>query len=160
MTDPACRRWADEPEVERDHLATCASCRLEAARLEALDRNLASVAAEPPARQARELPVAPWEGAQHRAWGFVVLALLAVAALAGALFFTLGISPFAAIADLARSAAGSRRALALLTGSLGTLLPAAPRRFDVGIAIGFVVVNGLLFYMLRRGPRGYDVRSR
>lgn len=160
MTDPACRRWADDPEGERDHLATCASCRREAARLEALDRNLASVVAEPPARPARELPVAPWEGAQHRAWGFVILALLAVAALAGALFFALGISPLAAIADLARNVAESRRAVALLAGSLGALLPAAPRRFDVGIAIGFVVVNGLLFYMLRRGPRGYDVRSR
>ncbi len=160
MTDPACRRWAEDPEGERDHLASCASCRRDAAALEALDRNLAAVVTDPAPHAAPELPVAPWEGAQHRAWGFVALAVLIVAALAAALFFALGVSPFAAIADLARTAAGSRRAVGLLTHSLGTLLPAAPRRFDVGIGIGFVVVNGLLFFMLRRGPRGYDVRSR
>ncbi|HEY0788289.1 MAG TPA: hypothetical protein VGE86_06570, partial [Thermoanaerobaculia bacterium] len=111
MTDPACRRWADDPEGEREHLATCASCRREAARLEALERGLAAVAAEPAPRPVRELPVAPWEGAQHRAWGFVALALFAVAALAGALFFALGISPVAAITDIVRGAAGSRRAV-------------------------------------------------
>lgn len=160
MTDPACRRWADDPEGEREHLATCESCRREAARLEALDRSLAAVAAEPAPHAAPELPVAPWEGAQHRAWGFVFLALVAVAALAAGLFVALGVSPFAAISDLAQNVAGSRRAVALVTASLGNLLPAAPRRFDLGIAIGFVVVNALLLYMLRRGPRGYDVRSR
>lgn len=160
MTDPACRRWADDPEGEREHLAGCESCRREAARLEALDRSLAAVAAEPAPHVAPELPVAPWEGAQHRAWGFVLLALVAVAALAAGLFVALGVSPLAAVADLARSVAESRKAVTLVTAALGNLLPAAPRRFDLGIAIGFVVVNALLLYMLRRGPRGYDVRSR
>ncbi len=160
MTEPACRRWAEDPEGEREHLASCPDCRRQAAALEALDRKIATVAAEPPPLALPEPPVAPWEGAQHRAWGFVLLALAIVAGLAAVLFFTLGVSPFAAMADLARNALGSRKALVLLTESLGNLLPAAPRRFDVGIAIGFVLVNALLLFMLRRGPRGYDVRSR
>jgi ferric-dicitrate binding protein FerR (iron transport regulator) len=160
MTDPACRRWADDPEGEREHLAQCPACQRDAAALAAVERNLATVVAEPAPRAPRELPVAPWEGAQHRAWGFVALVVVLVAGLAAALLYALGIAPFDAIADLARNAAGSSRAVALLTDSLGTLLPAAPRAFDLGIALGFIAVNALLFFMLRRGPRGYDVRSR
>ena len=160
MTDPVCRRWADDPEGEREHLASCPDCAREAAEAAAVERSLAAVIAEPESISVAELPVAPWEGAQHRAWGFVLLALVAIAALAAGVFFALGISPFVAVADLARAAVGSRKAAALVTDSLGVLLPAAPRRFDVGIAIGFVVVNAILFFLLRRGPRGYDVRSR
>lgn len=160
MTDPGCRRWAEDPEGEREHLASCAECRREAEALEALERRLAAVAADPETHATRELPVAPWEGAQHRAWGFVVLALLAVAAIVAGLFFALGISPFAAVAEIARTAAGSRKAVVLLTESLGNLLPAAPGRFNAGVALGFVAVNAVLYFMLRRGLRGYDVRPR
>jgi hypothetical protein len=160
MTDPVCRRWAEDPEGEREHLASCAECRREAEALEALELRLAAVAADSAPLPSRDLPVAPWEGAQHRAWGVVALALLGVAAIAGGLFFALGISPFAAIAEMARSAAGSRKALLLVTESLGNLLPAAPGRFNAGVALGFVAVNAILYFMLRRGLRGYDVRSR
>jgi hypothetical protein len=161
MTEPVCRQWADDPDgATREHLASCESCRRDAGAHDAVERRLAAVAADPAPRPVRELPVAPWEGAQHRAWGFVLVALLGVALLAGALFVVLGVSPLAALRGLAGTAAASRTAFSLLTDSLGELLTAAPRRFDIGVAIGFVAVNAILFFMLRRGPRGYDVRSR
>ena len=161
MTEPVCRKWAEDPDgTTREHLASCETCRRDAAAHEQVERGLAAVAAEPAPIPVRDLPVAPWEGAQHRAWGFVLLALLGVAILAGVLFYFLGVSPLAALTALAGTAAASRTALSLLTDSLGELLTAAPRRFDIGVAIGFVAVNAILFFMLRRGPRGYDVRSR
>ncbi|MGH9459551.1 MAG: hypothetical protein ACRD2J_18090 [Thermoanaerobaculia bacterium] len=137
--------------------------RTEGAEPDALDATLAHVRAEP-ARGLGDLPhrlpVAPWEGAAYRAWGVVLIAVLAVAGLAAVLFAVVGISPLDGVRAAARLGLWSRAAMSSLSSSFGTMVHAAPRGMQLAVGIGFLVVNAVLIAMLRRGPRGYDVRSR
>lgn len=164
MTNPTCQRWMDDPEGSERHAAECPECGPRAAELRALDLRLAAVSAEPAGSLAGlitdRMPVAPWEDARHRSWGLIAAVAAAVALMAAALFLAIGISPADGFAGLVRGVVGRREIFRLLSESAGTFLRQAPTSFHVLIGIGVVAINAILIAMLRRGPRGYDVRPR
>src|ERR1043166_4387386 len=84
MKTPDCERYIEDPEANASHLETCDECR-------ALFGAAANVPA--PKIDVEALPLAPWEGAQHRSWPLVAGAALAIFAIAAALFAASGASP-------------------------------------------------------------------
>lgn len=137
MKTPDCERYIEDPEASQAHLETCEECR-------ALFGAGANVRA--PKIDVNALPVAPWEGAQHRAWPVVIVAAAALFALAAALFGAAGASP----ADTLAANVPTLSRLQTLVG----LMRQAP---VMVVGVLFVVVNTLLFALLRRAPKGIDV---
>jgi len=134
MKTPDCERYIEDPEANASHLETCEECR-------ALFGADASVPA--PKIDVNALPLASWEGAQHRSWPLVTGAALAIFAIAAALFAASGASP----ADtLAANVPTLDRLHALVL-----LMRQAP---IMVVGVLFVVVNTLLIALLRRAPKG------
>ncbi|HEX3584218.1 MAG TPA: hypothetical protein VH087_20810 [Thermoanaerobaculia bacterium] len=134
MKTPDCERYIEDPEANASHLETCEDCR-------ALFG--ADAAVRTPKIDVQALPLAPWEGAQHRSWPLVGAAAVAIFALAAALFTASGASPadtlLANIPTLSRLQA------------LVVVMRQAP---IMVVGVLFVVVNTLLIALLRRSPRG------
>lgn len=137
MKTPDCERYIEDPEANASHLETCAECR-------ALFGAGANVGA--PKIDVNALPLASWEGAQHRSWPLVTVASVAVFAIAAMLFAASGASP-------ADTLAANVPTLSRLQ-SLVLLMRQAP---IMVVAVLFVVVNTLLIALLRRAPKGIDV---
>ncbi len=134
MKTPDCERYIENPEANASHLATCEECR-------ALFGETASVRA--PKIDVNALPLAPWEGSQHRSWPLVTGAALAIFDIAAALFAASGASPADALA--ANIPTVSRlQALVLLMRQAPVMV----------VGVLFVVVNTLLIALLRRAPKG------
>ena len=164
MTSLGCRRWLDDPDAMEAHARECPSCAARLAELNALDADLASTRLDPSGpigtAVATRLPVAPWEGAAHRPWWLVAGITAAVALLAGVGFLLVGLSPVGSIAELGRALVGRLDAGLSLARSMSLILRSAPVGMHVLLALAFLAINALLVVMLRRGPRGYDVRPR
>ena len=139
-----CQQYLEEPEAYAAHLATCAACRALSTALEA------EVSGAPIKLEA--LPLAPWEGASHRAWPLVAGVVIVLAAAALMLFAAAGSSPFVALADELYRVRVIRDVVRLAGGAVGD----APVVWQIAIGIAFLVVNTLLFVLLRRAPRGID----
>lgn len=142
MTSDKCTRYFEDPEGHEAHLGECAECRAVQQQLEA------RVLSQPVRVEA--LPLAPWEGAGHRSWPLVLGGALAITAIASALFAIAAVSP---IDLLMQSFRGSVTIARAMVGVGGGLLETAP----VLILGLFVIVNGILFALLRRAPKGIDV---
>ena len=137
MKTPDCERYIEDPEANASHLETGEECR-------ALFGASANVPA--PKIDVDALPLAAWEGAQHRSWPLVTGAALAIFAIAAALFAASGASP----ADtLAANVPTMSRLQALVL-----LMRQAPIMI---VGVLFVVVNTVLIALLRRAPKGIDV---
>jgi hypothetical protein len=143
MTD--CERYIDDPGANATHLETCAECR-------ALEQLNDAVEHRPIAVDTRSLPLAAWEGATHRPWPLVLGAALAVVAIALALCAMSGMSP-SRIVDVAMGSINSMRAVITFGAQSLRDASAAARAGFVALV---VVVNALLFALLRRAPRGID----
>lgn len=139
-----CQRYLEAPEANAAHLATCAECRALSEAL-GLDVQAAPVRVD-------ALPLAPWEGASHRAWPLVLLGVVVLAAAALMLFAVAGSSPFLVIGD----ELGRLRVVRDVARLAGGAVIEAPLTWQIAIGISFVVVNALLFVLLRRAPRGID----
>ncbi len=139
----ACQRYAENPEANATHVQECAKCR---ALYGVLD---ASIDYEPV--HVDDLPLAAWEGAGYRAWPLVIGGALAVMAIAIALCAAAGISPLRAI-QAGMSAAQVR---AYITAGADALRRASVI-WQIAFGFGFVLVNTVLFFLLRRAPRGVD----
>jgi hypothetical protein len=139
----ACERYIEDPEANASHLDTCDECRALFGELES------PVPHRPIAVDA--LPLAPWEGASHRAWPLVAVGALLLIGVATAAFIVSGISPRVLIAQLP-----SLDILATLVNGSGGFAQHAPTAWQIGIGIAFVVVNMILVLLLRRSPRGVD----
>ena len=146
MTEEACQRYLEDPEANAAHLRTCAKCNAEAIAL----AEQADV--EPPSIDLNARPLAPWEGAQHRAWPLVLGIAAVVAIVALALLDAAGMSPLHVVEGSLTSMEATRSQLNRLATSLRAASPVA----QVGFALAFLVVNGLLIALLRRAPRGMD----
>jgi hypothetical protein len=147
MNPESCQRYLEDPEANASHLAECADCR-------ALDEALrASSVLGPPSAVASELPLAGWEGAAYRPWPLVAAGVIAVAVIAGLLFAATGTSPL----QILRGKIPSTDVVASMFRLAGGAVQSAPVAWQVAIAISFVIVNGILFALLRRAPRGLDV---
>ena len=137
MKTPDCERYIEDPEANAAHLATCEECR-------ALFGASAGVRA--PKIDVQALPLASWEGAQHRAWPVAIVAAVALFALAAALFGASGASP----ADTLSANIPTMSRLQ----SLVVLMRQAP---IMVVGVLFVVVNTVRLALLRRAPKGIDV---
>jgi cation transport ATPase len=147
-----CEQYFEDPEAHEAHAETCAACR---AMFEELDAELIDLPARPIAIDA--LPMASWEGAAHRTWPLVVAGAISVLILAAILFLAAGISPLRGIVRAAASSIPSVEFLMSLSNLAGGALHNAPVAWHIAIAVSFVVINTLLFLLLRRSPKGMDV---
>ena len=134
MKTPDCERYIEDPEANASHLETCEECR-------ALFG--AGTAVRAPKIDVNALPLASWEGAQHRSWPLVTGAALAIFALAAALFAASGASPADTLAANVPTL-GRLQALVLLMRQAPIMI----------VVVLFVVVNTLLIALLRRAPKG------
>jgi hypothetical protein len=159
-----CSRFMEDPDAHRDHVATCADCRAFLEEEASIARELAGASAEPlrplAASVTSTLPLAPWEGAQHRAWGVAALGMIAVVALAAAAFLYGGVSPVAGFVSAARETLASQMSWIAVVRVLPRLLHQAPVPFHLFVAAGFIAANLTLYFLLRRSPKGYDAVTR
>lgn len=136
---PDCERYLEDPEANAGHLTECAECR---AFFETLDD---SVAHRPVSIDA--LPLAPWEGASHRPWKLVLSAAAFVVAVVVVFFAVTGVSP--------RVVASALPPFDVLL-EVGKGARNAPMSWRVVFMIAFLLVNTILYFLLRRAPRGID----
>lgn len=136
-----CEEYLQDPEANAAHLESCELCRtLESdlgGGIEIQHRPLAVDA----------LPMAAWEGASHRTWPLVAAGLVSALTLALVLSAYAGISPMTVAASSMPSLDAILTFLRLTGNAIGGPL----------VAVLFVVINTILFLLLRRAPKGVDV---
>ena len=142
MTDPHAA-FLQDPEGNAAHLERCDACR---ALVQTLESPLSAAPVE-----VGKLPLAAWEGAAYRSWGFVAVTSAIVAAMAIVLCHMAGVSPLHAVA--ADTGFSEWRAL---LGALNASLSSASLGWQILFGCAFVVVNTVLVLLLRRPPRGID----
>jgi len=143
MKTESCLRYLEDPEANAGHLADCAQCR-------ALFGEHDDVATKPLALDA--LPLAPWEGASHRAWPLVISGIVVALISAAVLCVVAGMTPLQVI-ERAFKSIQSMRAFVFTSADA---LREASRGAQIAFAAAFIVVNGVLVALLRRSPRGID----
>jgi hypothetical protein len=146
-----CDEYFEDPEKNEAHLASCAECR---AVTEELD---GSIEVEHRPIRVDALPLAPWEGASHRTWPLVAAGAASVLILAVVLFLAAGTPPLRGIAGTFTSGVMSFEATTKFFQHFGPGLHSAPAMVHVIIGVLFVVINTILFLLLRRAPKGLDV---
>jgi len=143
MKTDSCLRYLEDPEANAGHLADCVECR-------ALFGEHDVPPTKPLALDA--LPLAPWEGATHRAWplvlGGVVVALIAAAVLC----MIADMTPLRVVENSFKSVQSMRAFVLTSADSLRD----ASRGAQLAFAGAFLAVNGVLVALLRRSPRGID----
>lgn len=147
----SCEEYLEDPEHNAGHLESCALCR---AMTEDLD---AEIEVQPRPLSVDALPMATWEGASHRPWALVAAGLSSVVILAIALFLAAGTPPLRGIARAVTSAFTSFDAASKFFQLFGDGLHGAPAAVHVTIGVLFVLINTILFLLLRRAPKGIDV---
>ena len=145
-----CEDYFEDPVKNAAHLESCTLCR-------ALDSDDDAVVIEHRPLNVDALPLATWEGASHRTWPLVAAGLVSILVLAVALFLAAGTPPLRGIAHAVTSSFTSFEAASRFIQLLGSGLHSAPMLVHVTIAVLFVFINTLLFFLLRRAPRGIDV---
>ena len=136
-----CEEYLNDPEGNAAHLETCEICR-------AIEDDLGEpVAVSPRPMNLDALPLAPWEGASHRTWPLVGAGIVATLTLLFVLSAAAGVSPV----DAVSSSLPSLQALLTFLQLTGRAIGAPV------IAVLFVVINTILFVLLRRSPKGADV---
>lgn len=146
-----CDDYFEDPEKNASHLATCQTCR-------AVEQELgAPIEVHARAIDVDQLPLAAWEGASHRTWPLVAAGAASVLILAVALFLAAGTPPLRGIARALTANLASFEAASKFFQHFGNGLQSAPMLVHVTIAVLFVVINTILFLLLRRAPKGIDV---
>ena len=149
MKSESCERYLADPETHAAHLEKCAEC---AALFGPQD-----LPYEHKPVDVESLPLAPWEGASHRPWALVGGGALALLVIAAALFFAAGVAPMSGIAGAIGSGLPPVEIAKVLLSHVGTAAQHAPAGWQIAVGVLFVIVNTVLFYLLRRAPKGIDV---
>jgi hypothetical protein len=136
-----CEEYLQDPEAHVTHLESCESCR-------AIESELGdAIAVEHRPLKVDALPMAAWEGASHRTWPLVAAGVVAALTLTIVLSAAAGISPLAAVSSSLPSVQVLLTFLQLTGRAIGGPV----------VAVLFVVINTILFLLLRRAPKGVDV---
>lgn len=143
-----CDDYLQDPETHAAHVEGCELCR---AMFEELN---IEVPIQHRPIDIDALPLANWEGASHRTWPLVAAGILAVLVLASVLFIAAGTSPLRGIAKALVSAVPSLDLMVNLSQLAGGALHNAPTVWHVAIGVSFVLINTVLFLLLRRAPKG------
>lgn len=149
MKTERCERYLADPEANAAHLAECEEC---AALFAPTVLPL-----EPRPIAIDTLPLAPWEGAAHRAWPLVVGGALVLFVIAAGLFAAAGVAPVKGVAAAMGSGMPPLDIVKAFLQHIGAAAQNAPGGWQIAVAVLFVVVNTLLFLLLRRAPKGVDV---
>lgn len=140
----ACQRYLEEPEKDARHLAECEECR-------ALFDTL-GLAVDSPAVSVGSMPLAPWEGASHRAWPLVAGGALLVLAVAVAVCLWAGVPPLRVVQSSFAALTTARTSIS----SVAEALRQASTIWQIAFGLLFVAVNTALVVLLRRAPRGIN----
>lgn len=136
-----CEEYLNDPEANAAHLESCEICR-------AIEEDLGDpIPVAPRKLNLDALPLAPWEGASYRTWPLVAASLVATFTLLIVLSAAADISPVAAMSSNLPSVQVLLTFLQLTGRAIGAPL----------VAVLFVVINTILFLLLRRAPKGVDV---
>jgi hypothetical protein len=136
-----CDEYLQDPDEHAAHLQSCEICR-------SIEEELgAGVTVEARPINVDALPLAAWEGASHRTWPLVAAGLVAMVTLAIVLSAAAGVSPITAVTTSLPSVQALLTFLQLTGRAIGGPL----------VAVLFVVINTILFFLLRRAPKGVDV---
>ncbi|HYC92163.1 MAG TPA: hypothetical protein VEO54_23340 [Thermoanaerobaculia bacterium] len=136
-----CEEYLNDPEANAAHLESCEICR-------AIEEDLGDpIPVTPRTLNLDALPLAPWEGASYRTWPLVAASLVATFTLLIVLSAAADISPVAAMSSNLPSVQVLLAFLQLTGRAIGGPL----------VVVLFVVINTLLFLLLRRSPKGVDV---
>ena len=136
-----CDDYLQDPEANAAHLESCAECR-------AIEDDLAlpvEIAHRP--LRVDALPLASWEGASHRTWPLVGAGVVSALTLAIVLSAYAGISPMTVVTSQMPSFDALLTFLQLTGRAIGAPL----------VAVLFVAINTILYFLLRRAPKGVDV---
>jgi hypothetical protein len=134
-----CEEYLEDPEANAAHLESCELCRT-------IESDLGIEIHHRPL-EVDALPMAAWEGASHRTWPLVAAGLVSALTLAIVLSAYAGISPMTAAASSMPSLDAILTFLRLTGSAIGGPV----------VAVLFVVINTILFLLLRRAPKGADV---
>ena len=146
-----CEDYFDDPEKNAAHLESCAAC-------QALANDLDSeIEVEPRPLYVDALPLAGWEGASYRMWPLVAAGIASVLILAIALFLAAGTPPLRGMANAVTSGVTSVEAVSTFFRLFGRGLHGAPPAVHITVGVLFVIINAILFLLLRRAPKGIDV---
>ena len=136
-----CEEYLQDPEANAAHLELCAECR-------AFEEELAvPVEIQHRPLTVDALPLASWEGASHRTWPLVGAGVVAALTLAVVLSAYAGISPMTVVTSSMPSVEALLTFLQLTGRAIGGPV----------VAVLFIVINTILFLLLRRAPKGVDV---
>lgn len=136
-----CEEYLQDPEANAAHLESCEICR-------AIESELGeAIVVERRPLKVDALPMAAWEGASQRTWPLVAAGLVAALTLTIVLSAAAGISPLAAVSSSVPSLQVLLTFLQLTGRAIGGPV----------VAVLFVVINTILFLLLRRAPKGVDV---
>ena len=154
MTGDACQQYLEDPEAHAAHLDRCDDCRVLFGMLGDGDDLLPE--RELPSAALRTLPLAPWEGASHRAWPLVLGGAALLVAAAALLFSLAGVSPAAGFRNAVSTNVPSVGSAMTTAQLVGEALQHAPALWQVGLAVAFLAINALFLFLLKRAPRGVD----
>jgi hypothetical protein len=143
-----CEDYLQDPEENAAHLESCAMCR---AIVEDLDDEI-EIRERPLNIDA--LPLAGWEGASYRTWPLVAAGVAAIVILAVVLFLAAGTPPLRGMASALTSGMTSVEALSNFFRLFGRGLHGAPPAVHITVGVLFVIINTILFLLLRRAPKG------
>ncbi len=136
-----CEEYLQDPEANAAHLETCVECR-------ALEEDLAlPVEIQHRPLNVDALPIAAWEGASHRTWPLVGAGVVSALTLAIVLSAYADISPMTVMKSSMPSVEALLTFLQLTGRAIGGPV----------VAVLFVVINTILYLLLRRAPKGVDV---
>jgi len=145
----SCERYLENPEANASHLDECAGCRELIGGLEA------PIEAKPIAVDV--LPLAPWEGASHRAWPLVAAGAIVVLGIAALLFLIAGIPPLRGFGGAVVAAIPPLDIVSTIARAAGTAVQQVPASWQIATVIAFLVINTIFVVLLRRAPKGVDV---
>jgi hypothetical protein len=146
-----CEDYFEDPEKNAAHLESCAMCRAIAFDLDD------EIEIQPRPVNVEALPLAGWEGASHRTWPLVAAGVSAMVILAVVLFLAAGTPPLRGMASALTSGVTSFEALSNFFRLFGRGLHGAPPAVHITVGVLFVIINTILFLLLRRAPKGIDV---